>query len=456
MKQQILNELISIVGKDNVLSEWEDRICYSYDATMKRAIPSVVVFPITAEEIAKIMQLANRELIPVFPRGAGTGLSGGAIAAENGISLVMTRMNKILEINNEDLLCVVQPGVVTADLQAAVDKVGLFYPPDPNSLATCTIGGNVAENAGGPRAFKYGVTTDFVLGLEVVTPIGEIMCTGGRTVKNVTGYDITSLLTGSEGTLGIITEITLSLLPKPAEKRTALVGFDKMSEAAHTVSDMVASGVIPATLEIMDKVTIRCVENSLKMGLPLDVEAVLLIEVDGRKSQVEEEIILVEEVCRRNHCVMIKIATNEAERNGLWAARRAVSGAVIQLNPTKISEDATVPRSKIPAMVERVKEISQKYDIHLPLYGHAGDGNLHPTIVTDSTNPEEMARVEKAIEEIFHAALEMNGTLSGEHGIGILKRPFLVWEVGEVGLRYLQAIKKAVDPNNILNPGKVI
>lgn len=456
MKQLIIDELSGIVGKDNLLVDWEDRVCYSYDATMKRAIPAAVVFPITAEEIAAIMRLANRELIPVFPRGAGTGLSGGSIAAENGIALVLTRMNKILEINKEDLLCVVQPGVVTADLQAAVDREGLFYPPDPNSLATCTIGGNVAENAGGPRAFKYGVTTDFVLGLEVVTPTGEIMRTGGRTVKNVTGYDLTSLLTGSEGTLGIITEITLSLLPKPAEKRTALVGFDKISDAARTVSDMVASGVIPATLEIMDKVTIRCVENSLKMGLPLDVEAVLLIEVDGRKSQVEEEIILVEEVCRRNHCVMLKVASTEAERNSLWAARRAVSGAVIQLNPTKISEDATVPRSKIPAMVERVNEISSKYRIHLPLYGHAGDGNLHPTILTDSTNAEEMARVEEAIEEIFKAALEFNGTLSGEHGIGILKRPFLVWEVGEAGLRYLQAIKKAVDPNNILNPGKVI
>ncbi|MEG1500757.1 MAG: FAD-linked oxidase C-terminal domain-containing protein, partial [Clostridiales bacterium] len=278
----------------------------------------------------------------------------------------------------------------------------------------------------------------------------------GRTVKNVTGYDLTSLLTGSEGTLAIITEITLSLLPKPSNYRTALVGFDKLDNACQTVADLVANGVIPATLELMDNYTIVCVENAHHFGLPVDMDAILLIEVDGNERQVDEDIAQVEEVCQKNHSSMIRIAQNEEERENLWAARRAVAGAVLQLGPTKISEDATVPRSQIPEMVRRLKEISQRYQLHMPIYGHAGDGNLHPNIVTDKTNAEEMKKVHAAIEEIFKAALDLGGTLSGEHGIGSMKKPFMTWEMGEEGVKYLQAIKKAVDPNNILNPGKVI
>jgi len=455
LEKTIINHIKSIVGKENVLESREERICYSYDGTFQRGIPDLVAFPFGTEEIAAIIKLANEKGFPVFPRGAGTGLSGGSIPQSPGLALVLTRMNKIKEINREDMLAVVEPGVITGVFHEEVEKMGLFYPPDPASLKTCTMGGNVAENAGGPRAFKYGVTKDFVLGLEVVTPEGDIMYTGGRTVKNVTGYDLTRLLTGSEGTLGVITEITLRLLPKPQEKRTALVIFDSIDDAAATVSAVIHQGVIPATLELMDRITVNCVENKAQLGLPLDAEAILLMEIDGSAHQVEHDIIGIESICRKQNCREIQIAVKEEEREKLWKARRAVSSAIVQLNPTKISEDATVPRSKIPEMVKRLKQIAVKYNLKLPVFGHAGDGNLHPNILTDKNNHEEMARVEQAVGEIFQATLDLGGTLSGEHGIGLMKKPYLEWEMGQTGLNYLKAIKKAVDPNNILNPGKI-
>lgn len=455
METNILQKIKNIVGSDNVLTSTEERICYSYDGTFQRGIPEAVVFPANVKEITEIIKLANTNKFPVFPRGAGTGLSGGSIPANSGIALVLTRMNKIKEINGEDMLAVLEPGVITGEFQEQVEKLGMFYPPDPGSLKTCTMGGNVAENAGGPRAFKYGVTKDFILGLEVVTPQGEIMKTGGRTVKNVTGYDLTRLLTGSEGTLGIITEITVRLLPKPKEKNTALVIFNKLEDAATTVTAIIRNGVVPATLELMDAMTIECVEKQNHLGLPLDAEAVLLIEVDGGKNQVAEDIKAIEDICRENKCREIQVASIVEEREKLWKARRAVSSAIVQLSPTKISEDATVPRSQIPEMVRRLRKIAEKYQLILPVFGHAGDGNLHPNILADKNNKEQMERVEKAVAEIFQSALELRGTLSGEHGIGIMKKPYLQWELGEVGLGYLRAIKHAVDPNNILNPGKV-
>ncbi|MEW6624648.1 MAG: FAD-linked oxidase C-terminal domain-containing protein [Bacillota bacterium] len=450
-----VQKIIKIVGKENVLTNLEERICYSYDGTFQRGIPALVVFPGNTKEVAEIVKLANREKFPVFPRGAGTGLSGGSIPMSSGVALVLTRMNKIKEINTEDMLAIVEPGVITGHFNQEVERVGLYYPPDPASLKTCTMGGNVAENAGGPRAFKYGVTKDYVMGLEVVTPLGEIMRTGGRTVKNVTGYDLTRLLTGSEGTLGIITEITVRLLPKPKEIRTALVIFDKLEDAANSVTAIIRQGVIPATLELMDKITIKCVEQHSSLGLPLNAEAVLLIEVDGGICQVEEDIKNIEKICQGHNCRKINIASLAVERETLWKARRAVSSAIVQLKPTKISEDATVPRSKIPEMVKRLREIADKYDLHIPVFGHAGDGNLHPNILADKNDKEEMERVEKAVGEIFQAALELRGTLSGEHGIGLMKKPYLQWELGEVGIEYLKTIKQAVDPNNILNPKKV-
>ncbi len=455
LEAQTIKKITKLVGSKNVLTSGEDLLCYAYDGTVQRGVPELVVFPTNTTQIVKIMQMANEEGFPVFPRGAGTGLSGGSVPKDGGVALVMSKMNHIKEISLDDCLAVVEPGVLTGELHRAVEAVGLFYPPDPASLESCTIGGNVAENAGGPRAFKYGVTKDYVLGLEVVTPTGELMRCGGRTVKNVTGYNLTGLLTGSEGTLGIVTEITLKLLPLPAQKRTALVGFASIDDAARTVSAIVKAGVIPATLEMMDNVTIRCVENKVQMGLPTDVEAILLIEVDGSPAQVNGDIKMVEAICQEHNCAMIQVATKQEDRDRLWQARRAVSSAIVQLNPTKISEDATVPRSRIPDMVRALRQIAEKYQLQMPIFGHAGDGNLHPNIVTNKENKEEMERVEQAIEEIFQAALSMDGTLSGEHGIGLMKKPYMEMAMGKEGLDYLRAIKRAVDPNNILNPGKV-
>ncbi|SFG12655.1 glycolate oxidase [Desulfotomaculum arcticum] len=455
MQSGIIKELKKIVGPENILTSREERVCYSFDATFQRGLPDAVVFPGSTPEVAEIVKLANVEKFPIFPRGAGTGLSGGSIPQNSGVAMVLTRMNKIKEISKEDQLAVVEPGVVTGYFQQEVEKQGLFYPPDPGSLKTCTLGGNVAENAGGPRAFKYGVTKDYILGLEVVMPTGDIMRTGGRTVKNVTGYDLTRLLTGSEGTLGIITEIIIRLRSKPKDKKTALITFNQLADAAYAITAIINAGVVPVTLELMDKVTIYCVEKYINMGLPLDAEAILLIEVDGSEAQVKEDIQMIEKICRTNKCHNIEIASAPQEREKLWSARRAVSSALVQLKPTKISEDATVPRSKIPEMLRRLKEIAAKYNLHLPVFGHAGDGNLHPNIIADKDDQEEMVRVEQAIQEIFQTALALGGTLSGEHGIGLMKKPYLELELGKTGLDYLRSIKKAVDPNNILNPGKI-
>lgn len=455
MDKQTILKIKDIVGSQHVIESLEERLCYSYDGTVQRGIPALVVFPGKTQEVAEVVKLANEKGIPLFPRGAGTGLSSGSVPQDQGIALVLTRMNRIREISKEDLLAVAEPGVVTEVFHKAVEKEGLFYPPDPASLKTCTLGGNVAENAGGPRAFKYGVTKDYILGLEVVTPQGDIMRTGGRTVKNVTGYDLTRLLVGSEGTLGIITEITVRLIPKPKATQTALAIYDSIDDAARTVTSIIYEGILPATLELMDQTTIECVENYLKIGLPVDAQAVLLIEVDGAPSQVNEDIRKVEEACLQNGCRGVKIAAESAERDQLWKARRAVSSAIVQLKPTKISEDATVPRSKIPEMIQRLRVIAEKYQLHLPVFGHAGDGNLHPNIITDKHDHEEMERAEMAVGEIFRAALDLGGTLSGEHGIGLMKKPYLEWESGSVGLQYMKTIKAAVDPRGILNPGKI-
>ena len=364
-------------------------------------------------------------------------------------------MDKILEIDEENLVAVVEAGVITYKLQEEVEARGLFYPPDPGSLKTSTIGGNVAENAGGPRAFKYGVTRDYVLGLEVVTPEGEIVSVGGKTVKSVTGYDLIRLYTGSEGTLGIITKIYLRLIPKPEAKKTMMVSFPRLDDAARSVTEIIKRGIIPVTLEIMDDRTIQCVENHKKMGLPLDVEAILIIEVDGPRLLLDGQAQLIAELCQNNGAQQVRIAETDEEREKIWAARRAVSAAVVQIKPTKISEDIAVPRMAIPEMVRRLKEIARRYQLDLVIFGHAGDGNLHPNILCDQRDHDEMQRVEKAIGELFKAAVELGGTLSGEHGIGTMKAPYLKLEIGEAGYDVMMKIMKALDPNNILNPGKI-
>ncbi|NPV28184.1 MAG: FAD-binding protein [Firmicutes bacterium] len=455
LQSSLINEIKKIVGKENVLATLEERLCYGYDSTPEAFLPDLVVRPDSAEQIQKIIKLANLHLFPVIPRGAGTGLSGGSLPVKGGVVLDLTRMNRILEIDEENLVAVVEPGVVTSHLQEEAEKRELFYPPDPASLKTSTIGGNVAECAGGPRAFKYGVTRDYVLGLEVVTPTGEILRTGGKTVKSVTGYDLIRLYTGSEGTLGIITKIILRLIPKPEAKETMMAVYERLDDAAKTVTLTIKRGIIPVTLELMDDLTIRCVENYLQIGLPLDAEAILIIEVDGPADLVKKQTEQVAELCRASGAREIKIARNEKEREEIWAARRAVSAAVVQIKPTKISEDIAVPRSQIPQMIRRLKEIASRYQLNLVIFGHAGDGNLHPNILCDQNDPEEMERVEKAIGELFQAAVELGGTLSGEHGIGTMKAPYLKLETGEAGYEVMRAIKKALDPNNILNPGKI-
>jgi glycolate oxidase len=448
-------ELEDIVGKENVLRSKEDLICYSYDAQLKESLPDVVVIPKDKNQIAEVLKYANKKRVPVIPRGAGTGLAGGSVPVEGGIVMLLKKLDKIIEIDKDNLLVVVEPGVVTGELQSRVEELGLMYPPYPSSYKTSTIGGNVATNAGGLRGLKYGVTKDYVLELEVVSPTGEIFKTGARTLKSVSGYDMTRLITGSEGTLGIITQITLKLLPKPEFTKSMLAVFEDIQQAAKTVKEIINAGVIPVALEIMDKTTINAVEDFKRIGLSKDADAVLLIEIDGVKEAVEKEVKKADKIAKENGAVSVKIAEDENERENLWEARASALPALARIRPTTILEDATVPRSKITEMITAIQEIAEKYQVQIGTFGHAGDGNLHPTILTDAKDIEEMERAEEAIEEIFKYTLELGGTLTGEHGIGISKAPFLKLERGPEALEIMKGIKKTLDPNNILNPGKI-
>lgn len=456
--KDFIDKCKTIFGPENVLTDKAELIAYSYDATpgIPREIPGVVVFPENAKQIQELIFLARQTKTPIYPRGAGTCLSGGPVPLSKGVVVSFQKMNRILEIDPDNLTATVQPGVVVADLNAAVAKYGLLYPPDPGSMATSTIGGNVAENAGGLRGLKYGVTKHYIMGMEVVMPTGEIFRFGGKTVKNVTAYDFTHLFVGSEGTLGIITEIICKLIPAPKYRKSMLAIFDRLEDAGKTVTDIVRAHVIPATLEIMDKVTIQTVENFSKVGLPTDAEALLLIEVDGMgKDSVEWEAEKCVEIIKQNNG-KYKIAETDAERDSLWAARRAALPALAQVKPATILEDATVPRTKLVDMLVGVQNIAKKYGLMIGTFGHAGDGNLHPTLLIDPMNKEEMERVHKAVDEIFEVALSLGGTLSGEHGIGVAKLKYLKNEIGRSGVETMRRIKQALDPDNILNPGKLV
>ena len=456
MKRELIASLCSIVGEEWVLTTPEDLICYGYDASYLQDRPGVVVLPKSAREISEILKLSNSERIPVVVRGTGTGMSGGSIPNEASMVLSVTRMNRVKEIDLVNLVAVVEPGVITADLQAEVEKLGLFYPPDPASLKQSTLGGNVAEGAGGPRCLKYGTTKDYVLGLEVVLPTGEIIRTGGKLMKDVTGYNLTQLFVGSEGTLGVITEIILRLIPKPQAKRTAMAVFPRLEDATQTVTNLLGAGILPSTIEIMDNTTIRVVEEYLKMGLPVEAGAILIIEVDGREESIIPEIEEVGLVCQRSGASEVQVATTAEGCEALWKARRAVSPALGRLAPAKQGEDISVPRSAIPEMVRRIGEISRKYDLVIPVFGHAGDGNLHPNLLFDTRDHEMMERVHKAASEIFTAAIELGGTLSGEHGIGLVKQPYIARRLSPPVLGLMQRIKTTFDPNNLLNPGKML
>jgi glycolate oxidase len=454
VRAEIIRELKEAIGHDRILDSLVDRTAYAYDATWGEALPDVVVLPGSTQEVAATLKIANRERIPVVPRGAASGLSGGAVPVEGGICLSLTRMNRIMEISSDELIAVVQPGVVNMDLQEALAEFGLFFPPDPASWYMATLGGNVAENAGGPRCLKYGVTKDYVLGLEVVLADGRVMRTGGRTIKNVAGYDLTSLFIGSEGTLGVVTEIIVKLLPKPVAKTTVMGVFDEIEQACDAVNRVITSGVLPLTTEIMDGDCIEAVQSQRDYGLPSDVDAVLLIDVEGWPESLGRESEIVTEACQAAGAREVRRARDESEAEQLWAGRRAISAALSNLGD-KLGEDIAVPRSKIPEMVRRIRAIGKKYELPTPVFGHIGDGNLHPYLICDRTDAQMMERVRLAAGEIFKAAISLGGTLTGEHGIGLAKRDYLKQGLDPLAREQMLAIKRLFDPNYILNPGKL-
>jgi glycolate oxidase len=451
----VIEQLKQIVGVDNVATDRQDLICYGYDATQMEFLPDAVVHPGSPEEISAVLKLANTAKFPVFPRGAGSGFTGGALPKGGGIVLVLTRLNQILRIDTENLIAEVEPGVVTEQFQIAVEKLGLFYPPDPASLKFSTLGGNVAENAGGPRCVKYGVTRDFVMGLEVVLPTGEIIRTGGETYKGVVGYDMTRLLCGSEGTLGVITKIIFKLLPLPEAKKTMLTIFDSIDGAAKAVSTIIGNKIIPTTLEFMDYATLQCVEKRFSLGIPPSGRAVLLIEVDGDRELIERQAARIQELVAPLGLVECKVAKDAAESEALWKVRRLVSPSLRDVNPDKFNEDIVVPRSRVPDVIRVIEKIQEKYDIPIVNFGHAGDGNIHVNVMIDKSVPGMEEKAHEAIAEVFQAALDLNGTMSGEHGVGLAKQPFIHLELKPAQVGAMQAIKKALDPNNILNPGKM-
>lgn len=453
---QVKSRLIDIVGPENYDDSNAGRLVYSYDATPQfQSMPDAVVAPRSTKEVSRILKLCNTHRIPVVPRGSGTNLCAGTCPTEGGIVLLFKHMNQILEIDEENLTMTVQPGVITLDVIRAAEEKGLLYPPDPSSMKISTIGGNLNENSGGLRGLKYGVTRDYVMALEIVLANGDIIRTGGKLAKDVAGYDLTRLFVGSEGTLGIITEATLKLIPAPETKKTVLALYQDIDSAAKSVSNIIARKIIPTTLEFLDQPTLQVIEDYAKIGLPVHAKAVLLIEQDGSEEAVNRDIRIIEDICKKGNAVSVQTAQTEAEAEDLRNARRAALSALARLKPTTILEDATVPRSAIADMVKAINRIAEKYQLTICTFGHAGDGNLHPTCTTDVRNSEEMERVEQAFADIFKKAVELGGTITGEHGVGEMKAPYLELKLGEAGVAAMRAVKQAFDPNNIMNPGKV-
>ncbi len=453
--KNVVEALKKIVGDEYVLTDKGDLLTYSYDGTpdQPQVMPEVVVLPETAEEIIEIVKLAKAEDFHIYTRGSGTNLSGGTIPLRKGVVLVTTRMNKILEVDPENLTATVQPGVIINQLNEAVSPYGLIYPPDPGTVKTATMGGSVSESSGGLRGLKYGVTKDYVIGVEMVLANGELVTFGGKSVKNVAGYDLTKLVCGAEGTLGIITKILVKLIAKPQYVKTMTATFNVLKDAGYAINGIISNKVIPATMELLDQATLKVVEDFTHIGLPIEAKVMLLIEVDGMvEAEVELEAQKVVEQCKKNGCQDVKLAKDDKERDELMAARRAALPALARVKPTTVLEDATVPRSRIPDMLVRLEELAEKYDLQIGTFGHAGDGNLHPTILTDARDEEEMKRVRMCVDDIFAAALEMGGTLSGEHGIGIAKARFMEDQFGAAGMEVIRRVKEAFDPNYMFNP----
>jgi len=447
----------NIVGKENIYTDKAHLISYSYDATREKYKPDAVIFPRNEDDISQILKHCNQKNIKIVPRGGGSGFTGGALPAQGGIILAFEKhMNKILEIDMENLVAVVQPGVINMDLQKEVEKRGLFYPPDPASQEYSTLGGNVSENAGGMRAAKYGITKDYVMALRAVLPNGEIIRAGKKTIKDVAGYNTAGILIASEGTLAVITEITLRLLPKPKLQKTAMGVFPSIKLAMNAVYKSLSSGVSAVAMEFLDNLSIRAVEEKYKKGLPLDAGAILICDIDGN---VEEEINYqmgkLESSFMENGCSEFRIAKSDSEAKDIWFARRNASQCITVYGSKKLNEDITVPRSKLPKLLDEIAEVSKKYNVKIPCFGHTGDGNVHTNVMVDGSDPEQLKIGHEAIEEIFRITVRLGGTLSGEHGIGLSKAPFMNIAFCDAEMELFRSIKKAFDPNNILNPGKM-
>jgi glycolate oxidase len=456
LQSEITKRLEGIVGKEQVLTAKEDLATYAYDGTTTWSHPpEVVVLPTSTAQVSAILKLANEKRVPVTPRGSGTNISGGSVPVRGGIVLCTTRMNRILEINRANLTATVEPGVVLQDLNTALAKENLFYPPDPQSFLACTIGGTVAENSGGPLCIKYGVTKQYVLGLEVVLPDGYVLKIGGSTVKNRTGYDLVPLFTGSEGTLGVITKITLRLIPKPAAKRTVMALFDHMTLAGSVVSQILANGIVPAKIEFVDNFVIRRIEEKMQIGLPVDANTMLLIDTDGSPESVESEAKQILEMLKVGGAKIARLAKDDEEANTYWKARSAGFAAIYSAARTVIAEDVTVPRDRLSDFMAKLDEISRKSGFAIVLIGHAGDGNIHPSVFTNSREKEDLDRLQDTLTDIFEAALELGGTLSGEHGIGLEKKRLLAKALDPRAIDIMKGIKGLLDPNDIMNPDKI-
>jgi len=458
LSKKPVDKLIEVLGREKVSTSLVERKLYSYDATpipIERALPSAVVFPTSQEDVQKLVKVCYEEEIPIFPRGAGSGLTGGAVPTlEKGVVVSFERMNRF-QVDVDNATAVVEPGVITYEFQREVERFGLFYPPDPSSFKYSTIGGNIAENAGGPRCLKYGVTREYVLGLTAVIKEGEVIKTGNPVIKDVAGYDITKLFVGSEGTLGLITSAVLKLIPKPKARGTALILFKNLEDVGRVVAKIMTSGIFPSALEFMDRDAIRAVEEFKPVGLPKDVSALLLVEVDGSPQSVKEDIKAVEELAKAMG-LEVKVAEDEESAEKLWTARKSLGPALGNLRTGKINEDVVVPRVYLSEAIRDYRKVAEKYGLLMVIFGHIGDGNLHVNLLYDKKNKEEEERAERAVDEVFEITLRYNGSITGEHGVGLTKRKFLEYQFGPVGMEILRGIKKVFDPKNLFNPGKVI
>ncbi len=451
----VIDQLTAALPQGCVLTDPESLIAYGYDGgTLLDGAPDVVVQAREEADVVTTLRIAQETGTPVFPRGAASGLAGGSVP-RGGIALNFAPMRRILELDEESLMVTVEPGVVTAELQAAVEARGLFYPPDPASLKQSTLGGNVSTGAGGPRCLKYGTTREYVRGIRAVLPGGTVIRDGGSYLKSAVGYNLSQLFVGSEGTLGALTQITLRLIPKPPTVGTVLALFPRLDDASAIVTRILGAGILPSVLEFIDKACLQCIEHASKLGLPTDVEALILIECDGQPEAVESDLRRIVELCAAGGATTVERATDEETREKLWKARRSVSPSLSRLKPSKLGEDISLPRKAIVPMVRRIQQIAAEYDVLLPTFGHIGDGNLHPNLVFDPRDPAEMARVSQAAEALIRAAVEHGGTLSGEHGIGLLKKDLLPLAVPAENLALYRQIKAVFDPTGIMNPGKV-